>query len=118
MAKNKQEAPVSSDLKALRNSVREPLHPLEEARMYARLMERKKGSTQRDLAKSIGVSQARISQRLALLAMPKEIVKLMDSSDALTERHARTRLRRSRRSMALYTPAIETSDPATRWISS
>lgn len=65
--------------------------PVEEARIFERLLQTTDTQNQRDLARRMGVSQARISQRLALLQMPREIVELMSRpKNALTERHART----------------------------
>ena len=81
---------LERDLAVIRDHRRDRLHPIEEARLYARLAKSMDSSSQRQLAEYVGVSQARISQRLALLEMPGEIADLMTRPDApLTERHAR-----------------------------
>lgn len=83
--------PPNDDLQLLRNALRKRLPPLEEARIYARLMRQLGARNQRELAQHVGVSQARISQRLSLLEMPAEIGRLMGTLDSgFTERHART----------------------------
>lgn len=64
---------------------------LEEARIFERLLQTTEVKSQRDLARRLGVTQARISQRMALLQMPREIVELLSRPErALTERHARS----------------------------
>lgn len=81
---------LPKEIVTLRDQFRAPIAPLDEARIYAKLLKGDHASTQRALAELIGVSQARISQRLALLEMPQEVVKLMSLPDSeLTERHAR-----------------------------
>ena len=79
----------SGDVQRLKDGMKDPLHPLEEARIYARLLLKTAGNSQHELARRLGVSQARISQRLALLKMPREIVKLLEKPNRFTERHAR-----------------------------
>ena len=75
---------------ALRKKTRErTLGIMQEAQSYARLLETGKVKNQRELAKLLGVSQARISQRMALLQMPPPVVSILAKSTDLTERHAR-----------------------------
>lgn len=74
----------------LRRALRERLPPVEEARIYERLLAQHPASSQRQLADRLGVSQTRISQRIALLTMPRAIVSLLErDSSGFTERHAR-----------------------------
>lgn len=89
--KQKDLAPaLEKDLALIREVRRDRLHPIEEARVYEKLAKTLGTSNQRELAKYVGVSQARVSQRLSLLEMPKEVTDLMLKGDhALTERHAR-----------------------------
>lgn len=73
---------------AIRRAIRNGLGPLDEARIYDRILAT--GQRQRELAVQLGVSQTRISQRLALLGMPAEIVDLLEApATRFTERHAR-----------------------------
>lgn len=70
------------------NLHRQALTPIQEGEAFARILERR-GISQRDLAKHIGVSQAQISKRLALLTLPIEIQRVVGSGvvpviDALT----------------------------------
>lgn len=62
---------------------------LEEARTCAHLLETGKVKNQRELAKMMGVSQARVSQRIALLKLPAAVIQVLGKSQDLTERHAR-----------------------------
>ena len=72
------------------NVHRDSLTPIDEARAYERLMNAEVPRSQREVARLVNVSQARISQRLALLRMPEEIVLALSAPGAeLTERHAR-----------------------------
>lgn len=81
---------ASVDIEAIRDQFRHRNPPLTEARIYARLLREKAAGSQRRLAKLIGVSQARISQRLALLQLPPQVLALMrNSGGVFTERHAR-----------------------------
>jgi hypothetical protein len=63
---------------AAENLQREDLSPLEEARAYQRLIDTL-GCSQRDLAPKVGKTQSHISKRLALLALPKDVQKEVDS---------------------------------------
>ena len=79
------------DVQLLRASQRVSLPPLEEARIYAKLLKRPGLTSQYQLAEHLGVSQARISQKLALLELPQEITDLLSRADSnLTERHLRS----------------------------
>lgn len=72
------------------NVHRDSLTPIDEARAYERLMRSGRAASQRDLSKLLNVSQARISQRLALLRMPDDVIRGLSVPDSgLTERHAR-----------------------------
>jgi ParB/RepB/Spo0J family partition protein len=72
------------------NVHRDSLTPIEEARAYERLIRSGRAASQRDLSKLLNVSQARISQRLALLRMPANVIEGLSVPDSgLTERHAR-----------------------------
>ena len=62
---------------------------LEEARTCAHLLETGKVKNQRELAKMMGVSQARVSQRIALLKLPAAVIQILGKSEEFTERHAR-----------------------------
>lgn len=81
---------LEKDLALIREVRRDRLHPIEEARFYEKLARSLGTSNQRELARYVGVSQARVSQRLSLLEMPRAVLDLMTGgADALTERHAR-----------------------------
>ena len=74
----------------LRRKARErTLTVLEEARTCAHLLETGKVKNQRELAKLMGVSQARVSQRIALLKLPAAVMQILGKSEDFTERHAR-----------------------------
>jgi ParB family chromosome partitioning protein len=61
----------------IENCQRENLSPLEEARAYAQLVEL--GETQRAISDSVGKSQGHISKRLAILKLPPNVLKEVDS---------------------------------------
>lgn len=75
------------------NLHRDSLGPIDEARAYRRIMESGRVRSQRALARLLNVGQSRVSQRLALLSMPHEVIAAMacngQSRPWLTERHAR-----------------------------
>ena len=72
------------------NVHRDSLTPIDEARAYQRLLDSGRAASQRKLAQMINVSQARVSQRLALLRLPDEVIGALSIPDGgLTERHAR-----------------------------
>lgn len=53
------------------NLHREALSPVEEALGYARLRDR--GMSQREIARTVGISQGQVSKRLALMELPEEV---------------------------------------------
>lgn len=61
----------------IENLQRVDLTPIEEATSYKRLVDL--GHTQRDLASRVGRSQSHVSKRLALLELPKAVLKEVDS---------------------------------------
>jgi ParB family chromosome partitioning protein len=61
------------------NVQRNDLTPVEEARAYRAILDRGQIHSQRELAKLLGISQGRISQKLALLDLPEGIQNQMDS---------------------------------------
>jgi ParB family chromosome partitioning protein len=69
------------------NTEREDLSPLEEARAYKAMMETHKLSA-KQVAKTVSKTDGHISQRLALLRMPKKVITAVESG-ALTATHAR-----------------------------
>lgn len=69
------------------NIARESLSPLEEARAFRDMMERRRWS-QRELAESLGVSQGYVSQHVALLALPPATQEAV-STRVITMAHAR-----------------------------
>ena len=72
------------------NVHRDNLTPIDEARAYQRIMDSGQAKSQRHLARLVNVSQARVSQRLALLKMPEDVVRLLSIPGCeFTERHAR-----------------------------
>lgn len=76
------------------NIHRDNLSPMDEARAYRHLLKTGHASTQADVARFAGVTQARVSQKLSLLDMATEIqAKVASASKSspgqLTERHAR-----------------------------
>jgi ParB-like chromosome segregation protein Spo0J len=100
----KRKRPARQDLTAIRRAIRKRLSPIEEARIYARLLDASDSKSQRRLSSELGVSQTRISQRMALLEMPAQIVKYLDDPKSrFTERHARAvrRMNDPQRAVAL-----------------
>ena len=63
----------------------------EEARAIAGMM-RMRGITQADMARSLGVSQSYVANKVRLLSLSPEMMKRIDEA-GLTERHARAVLR-------------------------
>jgi ParB family transcriptional regulator, chromosome partitioning protein len=68
----------------LENCLRMDLKPLEKARAYKRLLDAR-GSTQRQLAERLHVSQTAISQALALLELPGPIREAVDAGEIAPE---------------------------------
>lgn len=68
----------------LENAAREDLSEVDEAHAYSRLLE-VTGLSQRKLAKRLGVSQAHISRRLALLELPEAAITALDTGSITIE---------------------------------
>lgn len=75
------------ELGLIENLQREDLNPAEEARGYQTLME-EYGLTQEEVARQIGKSRPAVANTLRLLALPDEVMKLMEEG-ALSAGHAR-----------------------------
>ena len=86
------------ELGLIENLQREDLNPAEEARGYQVLME-EYGLTQEQVAQQMGKSRPAIANTLRLLALPEDILKLLEE-DALSAGHARAIL-------ALPSPALQ-----------
>lgn len=79
------------DIQRIRTSRGVLIPPLEQARIYAKLLKKPGIASQRHLAEYLGVTQTTISQKLALLDLPQEIADLLARPDSnLTERHIRS----------------------------
>lgn len=88
-----------SDTEAYAISLHENIHrdnltPVDEAAAYKHLLDSGMAANQQAVAKFVGVSQSRVSQKLALLEMPTEIQQQIRTPKQargphLTERHAR-----------------------------
>ncbi len=72
------------------NLQREDLHFLDEAEGYRRILD-EFDMTQSELARDLGISQPAISNKVRLLSLEEEILKVIRSSE-LSERHARALL--------------------------
>lgn len=82
---------LATTVTSIRSSRGGRVNPIVEARAYLELSRSLPNGSQRAVAQFVGVSQARISQRLALLDMPGEIIDLMLAPDSrISERHARS----------------------------
>ena len=86
------------ELGLIENLQREDLNPAEEARGYQVLME-EYGLTQEQVAQQMGKSRPAIANTLRLLALPEDILKLLEA-EALSAGHARAIL-------ALPSPALQ-----------
>ena len=75
------------ELGLIENLQREDLNPAEEARGYRTLME-EYGLTQEQVARQMGKSRPAITNTLRLLALPDEVMKLVEE-DVLSAGHAR-----------------------------
>jgi len=75
------------------NLHRNDMNPIEEAESLQHLLDTKKVRSQKDLAKLLGISGPRVSQKLGLLELPEPVQDLMltrvNSAKQLTEYHAR-----------------------------
>lgn len=81
----------SAVLALIENLQRENLNYFEEAEGYYNLME-DYNLTQEDIAKQVGKSQSTIANKLRLLKLPDQVVKILLEHD-LSERHARALLK-------------------------
>lgn len=81
----------SSKVAMLENLQRKNLNPIEEARTYQKILEIDE-MTQEELARTMGKSQAAVSNKLRLLSLPDEIQDYL-LKEELSERHARTLLK-------------------------
>lgn len=87
--------------RSARRAASERLPLIREARLYARLL-KEYGGTQRELARELGISQPRLSQRLSLLELPREVLRLLEkAAPHLTERHLRWIRRLPERSLQI-----------------
>ena len=78
------------ELELLRLHEKSRLTPIEQARLYEKLLRDGTARSQLDLAGKIGMSQGRVSQRLALLKLPKAVQELITGDgEGLGERHAK-----------------------------
>lgn len=85
------EVSTDHDVRRIHASLGVAIHPLEEAQIYARLMKKHGFTSQRQLATYLGLSQPRVSQRMALLDLAPEIAEVFLLPDSnLTERHLRS----------------------------
>lgn len=81
----------SAVLALIENLQRENLNFIEESQAYYDIM-KDHGYTQQQLAKSIGKNQSTVANKLRLLKLPDEVIKLVLENN-LSERHARALLR-------------------------
>ncbi len=80
----------SSKVALLENLQRKNLNPIEEARTYQKILEIDQ-MTQEALAKTMGKSQAAVSNKIRLLSLPDEIQDAL-LKEQISERHARALL--------------------------
>jgi len=59
------------------NIQRESLHPLDEARAFKRLIDQGIVKNQAEIAKKLGVSRSRISEKLAILTFPPDVLETL-----------------------------------------
>lgn len=81
---------LSAEAALAENVQRKDLSPIEEALSYQKLLE-KNGLTQDELAKTMGVSQSTIANKLRLLALSPRVQEEL-LNEKITERHARALL--------------------------
>ena len=77
-----------SDLEAMQlalieNLQRENLNPVEEAKGYSELVE-SYGMTQEEVAKTVGRSRSSVANAMRLLALPEEILEMLENGDIST----------------------------------
>ncbi|SHM18271.1 ParB family protein [Caldanaerovirga acetigignens] len=81
----------SAIMALIENLQRENLNFIEEAEGYRQLID-EHGLTQEQLAERLGKSQSTIANKIRILKMPEDILKII-SQENLTERHARALLK-------------------------
>jgi len=81
----------SAILALIENIQREDLNFIEEAEGYRQLIQ-ECGVTQEELAMKLGKSQSTIANKMRILKLPPEVIKII-SQEKLTERHARSLLK-------------------------
>lgn len=81
---------VSTEVALIENLQREDLNPLEEATAYQSLIN-EFGLTQEEVAKRVGKSRSLVANMLRLLALPRDVLKLL-STGKITTGHARALL--------------------------
>lgn len=81
----------SAEVAIVENIQRKNLNPIEEAKAYKRILDRK-FKTQEELSKVLGVNQSTISNKLRLLTLTKDVQEAL-SKDKISERHARSLLK-------------------------
>lgn len=81
----------SAEVAIVENIQRKNLNPIEEAKAYKRILDRK-FKTQEELSKVLGVNQSTISNKLRLLILTKDVQEAL-SKDKISERHARSLLK-------------------------
>lgn len=81
----------SAEVAIIENTHRKALSPIEEAKSYKKLLDRRY-ITQEQLARRLGTSQSNIANKVRLLALTDEVQKAL-MEEKITERHARSLLR-------------------------
>ena len=81
----------SAEVAIVENNQRKNLNPIEEAKSYKRILDRK-FKTQEELSKVLGINQSTISNKLRLLTLTKDVQEAL-SKDKISERHARSLLK-------------------------
>ena len=81
----------SSKVALIENLQRRDLTPIEEARTYQKILELEDNMTQEELAATMGKTQASVSNKLRLLALPDEVQDAL-LNEKISERHARSLL--------------------------
>ena len=76
----------SAEVAIVENIQRKNLNPIEEAKSYKRILDRK-FKTQEELSKVLGINQSTISNKLRLLTLTKDVQETL-SKDKIRERHA------------------------------
>lgn len=102
------------------NVQRDDLSAIEEARAYKKMIDEKIVKNQSEVARRIGVSRARITQKMQLLQLPKELLDQMltavnKSEYDITERHLRPliHLKDKEKQFNLFNKIVEEGLPST-----